>query len=76
MTRQTLSANHPSLATSYNSIGVVYSNMGEYSKALSYFERAEKICQTVTACETHPHIKAVRDNICSVNASILGKDLN
>ncbi|CAF4303304.1 unnamed protein product, partial [Rotaria sordida] len=30
-----LPPNHPDLATSYNNIGLVYNNMGEYSKALS-----------------------------------------
>jgi len=29
-----LPSNHPDLATSYNNIGSVYDNMGDYSKAL------------------------------------------
>jgi tetratricopeptide (TPR) repeat protein len=30
----------PVTATSYNSIGNVYQNMGEYSKALEYYEKS------------------------------------
>ncbi|CAF1385399.1 unnamed protein product, partial [Adineta steineri] len=36
----TLPTNHPSFATSYNNIGTVYYNMGQYSKALSFQEKA------------------------------------
>ena len=36
--QQSLPPNHPDLAASYNNIGIVYSNMGEYSKALSSLE--------------------------------------
>ena len=57
--QKTLPANHPSLATSYNNIGVVYKNMGEHSKALSYFERALDIRQR-SLPPNHPHLKAVK----------------
>ncbi|CAF3872443.1 unnamed protein product [Adineta steineri] len=37
---KTLPADHPSLAASYNNIGLVYINTGEYSKALPFYEKA------------------------------------
>ncbi|CAF1580988.1 unnamed protein product, partial [Adineta steineri] len=37
---KTLSSNHPDLATSHSNIGLVYHQMGEYSKALSFYEKA------------------------------------
>jgi len=43
--QKTLPANHPHLATSCNNIGRVYDNMGEYSKALSYYEKDLEISQ-------------------------------
>ncbi|CAF4728183.1 unnamed protein product, partial [Rotaria socialis] len=38
ISQKTLSPDDPELATSYNNIGGVYDNMGEYSKALEYYE--------------------------------------
>ncbi|CAF4248092.1 unnamed protein product, partial [Rotaria sordida] len=38
-----LPPNHPSLASSYNNIGLVYYNMGGYSKALEFYEKSHKI---------------------------------
>jgi hypothetical protein len=40
----------------------VYNKMGEYSKALSYFERALDIFQS-SIPPNHPHIKATREHI-------------
>jgi tetratricopeptide (TPR) repeat protein len=57
-----LPPNHPSLATSYNNIGLVYDNMGECSKALSYYENAQEIWQKSLPL-THPHISGVKNNI-------------
>jgi tetratricopeptide (TPR) repeat protein len=37
--------NHPDLATSYNNIGAVYDDMGEYSKALLFYEKSLEIRQ-------------------------------
>ncbi|CAF4712965.1 unnamed protein product, partial [Rotaria socialis] len=36
ISQKTLSPDDPQLATRYNNIGLVYRNMGEYSKALEY----------------------------------------
>ncbi|CAF2258742.1 unnamed protein product [Rotaria magnacalcarata] len=41
--QETLSSDHPDLATFHNNIGLVYENMGEYSKALSFYEKAVDI---------------------------------
>ncbi len=38
--QQSLPPNHPDLVTSYNHIGLVCEKMGNYSKALSFYERA------------------------------------
>ena len=43
--QKTLPANHPDFAQYYSNIGSVYDGMGEYSKALSYYEQALKIRQ-------------------------------
>ncbi|CAF4177334.1 unnamed protein product, partial [Adineta steineri] len=53
--KETLSSNHPDLATSYNNIGMVYDKMGECSKALSYHEKAFAIRQK-THLSTHSHL--------------------
>ena len=37
---RTLPPNNPSVAKSYNAIGLVYDNMGNYSKALSYYKKS------------------------------------
>ncbi|CAF1365977.1 unnamed protein product, partial [Adineta ricciae] len=43
--QQSLPANHPNMVSSYNNIGLVYYNMGDYPKALSYYEKALAIKQ-------------------------------
>ena len=40
---QVLGENHPDVATSYNNIGFVYNNLGEYDKALEFHQKALKI---------------------------------
>ena len=59
---KTLPANHPSLVTSYNNIGLVYSNMGEYSEALSYHEKALEMLQK-TLPANHPSLATSHNNI-------------
>ncbi|CAF5047691.1 unnamed protein product, partial [Rotaria socialis] len=53
---------HPDLASSYNNIGLVYYNMGEYSKALPLLEKALGIFRKSLPL-THPHIKSVLNAI-------------
>jgi tetratricopeptide (TPR) repeat protein len=60
--QNTLSPNHPDLASSYNNIGLVYDNMGEYSKALSYYEKALEIKEK-TLPPNHPSLATSYNNI-------------
>ncbi|CAF1942692.1 unnamed protein product [Rotaria magnacalcarata] len=46
-------SNHPDLTTSYNNIGLVYDKIGEYSKALSSYERSFEI-KKITLLLNHP----------------------
>ncbi|CAF1692108.1 unnamed protein product, partial [Adineta ricciae] len=54
--------NHPDLASSYNNIGMVYSDMGDYSKALEYYERASTI-QQQSLPPNHPDLASSYNNI-------------
>ncbi|CAF1385735.1 unnamed protein product [Adineta steineri] len=61
----TLPSNHPDLATSYNSIANMYYNMGAYSKALSYYEKALEIREK-TLPSNHPNLAISYNNIANV----------
>ncbi len=50
----------PSLPTSYGNLDLVYDNMGEYSKALAYFEHALDISQR-SVPPNHPNIQDFRE---------------
>ncbi|CAF3966410.1 unnamed protein product, partial [Adineta steineri] len=63
--QETLPSNHPDLATSYSNIGLTYSEMGEYSKALSYYEKALEI-QEKSLPSDHPDSAITYNNIGSV----------
>ncbi|CAF4164299.1 unnamed protein product, partial [Rotaria sordida] len=59
---KTLPPNHPDLASFYNNIGAVYRNMGEYSKALTYYEKDLEI--TLKALPpNHPYFAGSYNNI-------------
>ena len=62
---KSLPANHPSLAISYNNIGLVYKNMGEYSKALSFYEKDLEISKKSLPAN-HPDLAISYNNIGSV----------
>ncbi|CAF0893152.1 unnamed protein product [Adineta ricciae] len=62
---KTLPSNHPSLATSYSSIGLVYMNMGEYSEALLFYEKALGIREK-TLPSNHPSLATSYNNIGAV----------
>jgi tetratricopeptide (TPR) repeat protein len=55
----------PYTATSYNNIGSVYKSLGEYEKALEYYNKAKKILLNFVD-ENHPNIQIMNDNIESV----------
>ena len=62
MREQNLPANHPTLAVSYNKIGLVYKVVSDYFKALSLYEKASTIYQE-TLPEHHPHLAIFYNNI-------------
>jgi tetratricopeptide (TPR) repeat protein len=53
------------LATSYNNVGGVYHQMGEYSKALVHYEKALDINQ-----KNLPHIAISYNNIAIVHSKL------
>ena len=53
---------HPDTATSYNNIGAVYDNKGEYDKALEYYHKALVIDEEVLGMK-HPSIAKSYNNI-------------
>jgi tetratricopeptide (TPR) repeat protein len=59
--------------TYYFNIGSVYSNMGEYPKALSFYESALKMCK-LTLGDGHPHTKSVVESIELVKKKLLFVD--
>ncbi|CAF4166380.1 unnamed protein product, partial [Rotaria sordida] len=61
---QALPPSHPDLATSYNNTGIMYKNMGEYSKALLSHERSLEIRKIVLLLPpNHPDLAASYNNI-------------
>jgi tetratricopeptide (TPR) repeat protein len=60
--KKTLPTNHPDLANFYNNIRGLYTNMGDYSKAFSYYERDLNIFQRSLPLN-HPNITTVRESI-------------
>ncbi|CAF4992215.1 unnamed protein product [Rotaria sp. Silwood1] len=60
--QQALPPNHSLLATSYNNIGGVYTNMGNYSKALEFYEKAHKIKEKALP-SNHPDLANSYNNI-------------
>ena len=51
-----LGENHPDVAASYNNLGVVYKNKGEYDKAIDFYERSLSINIASLGLE-HPESK-------------------
>ncbi|MBD3284836.1 tetratricopeptide repeat protein, partial [candidate division WOR-3 bacterium] len=63
-----LTPQHPDVALSYNNIGVVYDNLGEYGKALDNHEKALAIFLKALG-EEHPHVAQSYNNIGAVYRS-------
>jgi pentatricopeptide repeat protein len=57
-----LGREHPSTAMTYNNIADVYSNQGEYTKALKWFQKALTVCEKVLGKE-HPDTVITYNNI-------------
>ena len=60
--QRTLPLNHPDLGASYHSIGSVYFNMGDYSKALTAEEQAVDIWQRSLPAN-HPYLENAQNNL-------------
>ena len=50
------------MAKTYNYLGLVYDNLGEYQKAIEYYDKALQIRKDKLG-ENHPDTKIVMDNI-------------
>ena len=59
---------HPNVATSYNNIGLVYGNQGNYSQTLEYCNKALEILLAVFG-EQHPDVATSYNNIGFVYSS-------
>ena len=59
---KTLGGEHPSVATSYNNIGLTWKTKGEYDKALEYYEKCLAI-YLKTLGEEHPYVATSYNNI-------------
>merc|ERR1719424_1457527 len=56
---------HPSVATSYNEMAVVYHRHCQYSQALEYYEKTLHI-QLATLGKAHPHVASTYNNMAVV----------
>ncbi len=65
--RNVLGDGHPDMANSYNTCGA-YVSMGNYDKAIEYFEKAFRILKPLLG-EYHPHTKIVLEKlVCTYQA--------
>ena len=60
--KSVLGENHSNTATSYDSIGIVYGDLGNYDKALEYHKKALEIKKSVLG-ENHPNTANSYNNI-------------
>jgi tetratricopeptide (TPR) repeat protein len=67
--KDVLGENNPETAMSYNNIGVVYDNLGEYDKAFGYYFKALEIFEEVLR-ESHPYIQTTIENIAIVKQKL------
>ncbi|RUM58030.1 MAG: tetratricopeptide repeat protein [Persephonella sp.] len=59
--KKELDENHPHLANSYNNLGLLYKDEGDYEKAEEFYLKALRIVEKVLG-ENHPNRKIVRKN--------------
>jgi tetratricopeptide (TPR) repeat protein len=64
-----LGLEHPSVATTYNNIGIVNRCQGDYAKALEYFGKSLAIREKALG-PGHPDAKATRENIIQTKYSL------
>ena len=58
----TLGKDHPSVATTYNNMGLVYRNQADYPRALEYYQMSLDI-RSGTLGKDHPSTKDVQRSI-------------
>ena len=61
MRQELLGDRHPSVATSFNNLALLYYAQGRYEEAEPLYQRSLEICETTLGTE-HPHTIAVRNN--------------
>jgi tetratricopeptide (TPR) repeat protein len=61
-----LGKDHPDTATTYNNIAVVYDDMGDYDKALEYYEKAKEIYESKLG-KDHPFTSTTYNNIATLH---------
>jgi len=62
ISEKVLGTEHPSTATTYNNIALVYSYQGDYAKALEWYSRSYRIVLRVLGY-SHPHARTIRSNM-------------
>jgi hypothetical protein len=62
ISEQVLDKNHPSLATSYNNLAMIYHAMTDYPQAIAYGEKAVGILQHLFP-NGHPHLDKAKRNL-------------
>ena len=62
---QVLGKDHPDTVTTYNNIGVIYYDMGDYASALEWYQKARKVFESVLG-KDHPSTATTYNNIAFV----------
>jgi len=64
-----LPSNHPKIATDYNNLATIYYDIGQYRRALEFFNKALDIHKENNVAPNHPFILDTKNNIdiCSLN---------
>ncbi|MCP3931459.1 MAG: tetratricopeptide repeat protein, partial [Bacteroidetes bacterium] len=69
---EVLDAKHPSLATSYNNIGLLYQDQGQYEPALEFYQKAIAICSESLG-DQHPNTQTIKNNLERLRREIKNK---
>lgn len=68
---QVLDKNHPSLATSYNNLAMIYLDLKDYESACQYGEKALTLLQHLFP-NGHPNLDAAKRNLERIKKSRKG----
>jgi tetratricopeptide (TPR) repeat protein len=64
-----LSKDHPSLATSYNNLSLIYKDLGQSERALEFQKKAVDILRQLFP-NGHPHLTVMRSNLKKIKKSL------